>query len=310
MVIKFPLFPYYYANLHSSFLILENLIDFLKQEDFTGYLEFTSLDSNKKHYLFFEAGNPIKAIISHKKIEVVGISDIFHLKNFFLNVVKLPEEELVYWSSIFFNTLLYKDLSTDFTDIVKLLSKLKKEQLTGCLEITDNDDNSLSYVYFVGGNILGIAWQKELFKFHRGEGKISSFINKIKRATFNIYKMDMGKASEVKNKDEIKAKKLLQYILSYFEKKHSKDFNLVLRKICLKGAHEYSFIDPFAGEFEYKKGNLFIADDINLAEIVDGGDFILNSLFQVYKTSQNEKNKIKDFLKQENIYLPIFKSLG
>ncbi|MDK2921995.1 MAG: hypothetical protein PWR24_1552 [Desulfonauticus sp.] len=294
-MLRLPIFPYYYVNLHSSFILLDEFLSFLKKEEFNGFLEF--IFPNKKNFIFLEMGNFYQGVSVNKEINSCTLQDIQN--DFVLNVCKLPEDELIYWSNLYYSKIFYENLSTDFTDTVKLINKLKAEGLNGVLNIKYNK-NHLN-IYFFNGNILGIS-SNENNRFIRGTSQLSNLIPTINEAVFNVYKIVFNEQTSLASELEQikKIKKMLTDLFNYLNS-IDKKFTLNLKKMCLAGANRYPFIDPFSGEFEYSNGKVYIDDTINRQEVKEGVAFILNSIANNYKFSEQQVRDLQKIIEDNGL---------
>lgn len=291
-MLRLPIFPYYYINLHSSFILLDEFLSFLKNEEFNGFLEFVLPD--RKKFIFLEMGNFYQGVSVNKEINPCTLDNIGG--DFILNVCKLPEDELIYWSNLYYSKIFYENLSTDFTDTVKLINKLKSEGLNGVLNI--KYAKGKLDIYFFNGNILGMS-SSENNRFIRGTSKLSSLVQEIDEAVFNVYKIVFNEQASLSSEVE-QIKKMLEELFNYISS-IDKKFSLNLKKICLSGANRYPFIDPFSGEFEFSEGKVYIDEAVNRHEIKEGVNFILTAIGNNYNFSEEQRKEIEKIIKNSGL---------
>ena len=311
MSLDLPVFPFYYANLHSSFIKTENLLAFLEQEEFTGFLEFRVLNSEQRWIIFLENGLFLSCLtVMQGEIKKGSRLEVLELDDFILNISKLPLDEVLFWSRLLLAQKKYTDLSSDFIDVVKFINKLRQEQLNGVLECVEEKTEQTYYVYFWLGNILGIASKKYGYQLMRDKKVMDEMVLAQAKFTFNVYEVNLKDVdSEVEEESMHSLKTGLELILNYLAQHHS-DLNLTLRKVCLAGSKQFIFLDPFAEEFEYKNGKLFVENTINFNELLAASNYILERLFSIYKLGKKEKQNIILLLKDKNIdynYFPCLK---
>jgi hypothetical protein len=307
----FPRFKAYHENLNTYYVDLPKLITFLTNDLFNGYIHIKG--EGKEFFIFFEMGELLKCLdISDNQIKEISWEEITEQLHYneYLNIYFLPEETIFFWANLAYATLLYPNLTSEFTDPVRLLNKLKKEGLTGFIEIIM--DHEKSYIYFQEGSIIGTSssWNKEMFI--PGESEVSVIIGKIEKAIFNVYK--------VEEKAEMNLDKLLEEALKFFEKYISileksigeKKFSTLWRQLALEKAEQYPFLDPFAGEFEYKKGKINLWSDISTVELTEGLKEVClelakeaNLLPQQKEVLEKLKRDYKELIKRLNLF-PLF----
>ncbi len=264
-----PKFQAYQKNMNLYYMDLGKYFEYLKNEMFGGYIKIIVDDS--EYLIFFNMGEIFRCLhIMPKNIEEVDRHTIFEFagKNYFLHAFVLPEEQINYFANIFFNELQLKNLSTEFINTIKLLNKLRKEQLTGFVEINITQVlEGRCYIYFRNGEIIGFADSWHKWQFESNGSKLNAIINKIQKASFNVY--------EVMRSMNIDHKKLLNQVVSFFEgyfmileKAFTNDqFSILLKKSALANVDKYNFLDPFADEFEYKDGKIRIWDGFEPNEV-------------------------------------------
>ncbi len=292
----YPVFPSHQRNLHLSYIILPRLFEFLKNDLFSGYLHIIA--SEYEYFVFFDQGeilNVLKKDLKSKKFETMDLTEMEgEVADDILNIFHLPEETSFYWSNIIKAEILYPNLSSEFSNLIKLINKIKKEKVTGFIEII-SQDNEKSFIYIMDGDILGTSCSWNKWVFEEGDRKISEITNKAINAVFNVYSIDLNKMSNKKeiNKEEIID--LFQKLFSLVEKKvNSKNFSITWRQIALEISDKYPFLDPFANQFEYVNSTITIKGKIFSEELLNG----LKELFESLVARLGVKNKIMSEIEQ------------
>ncbi len=264
-----PKFQTYQKNMNLYYMDLSKYFEYLKNEMYSGYVRIIVDDG--EYLVFFNMGEIFRCLnLMQEKIKEVDSHAIFEFagENYFLHAFALSEDLINYFANIFFNELQLKNLTTEFINIIKLLNKLRKEQLTGFVKI--NIVQSIEgrcYIYFKNGEIIGFSesWHKWVFENNRS--KLNAIINKIQKATFNVY--------EIVKSGSIDHNELFDQVVSFFEgyfkileQAFDKDnFSVLLKKSSLSKADKYNFLDPFADEFEYKDGKIRIWNGFEANEV-------------------------------------------
>lgn len=131
-----------WKSLNSFFIDIDRLLLFLKHEEFIGYIHF--LSQGFQSAIFLQEGDAVagmKEIKEEKKSGPEAVKEILcqarRENNERINVVELPIKKVAMMAEAFgFGChSLYKDLSTDFSSLKKVISKLGKDGFTGFIEI-------------------------------------------------------------------------------------------------------------------------------------------------------------------------------
>ena len=159
-----PKFKVRLNNLHTYYTDLLKLIEFLKNDLFTGYIQIWK--EEKESMIFLDTGQIVKCI-ENKSAKYNDIS-LQHLienlgKEEVIHVFDLPENSVMFWANLYMGKILYPNLSTDFTDTTRLILKLKRENLTGWMEIHLRQEKGI--IYFQNGEIIGTcsSWRNWYF---------------------------------------------------------------------------------------------------------------------------------------------------
>ena len=77
---------------------------------------------------------------------------------------------------------------------------------------------------------------------------------------------------------------MIEELLSIFEKlvhkknKKKADFQKLLKQKFVENAERFSFLDPFAGEFEYAKQKITLSGRVSDRDLVDGVVTVVNEM--------------------------------
>jgi len=289
-----PQFEGYHENLHTFYLNLSNFINFLKNDLFTGYIQIKT--SEKEYLIFLDQGQVLNSLeILNNKYKFLSLGEILsNINEGIVNVYYLPEETASFWANLVTAEILYSNLSTDFTDLVKLIYKLKKEEITGWAEI-NHLQGEKSFIYFQNGIIIGTccSWKKWIFE--EKENNLPEIARRASKAVFNVYKIPLEQTAANINLEDIT--NFFQEYLAILEKIIGKKFFFFLwRQKGIEKAEKYPFLDPFANEFEYKEGKIVFYGDVSEREL-------LEALKEVCAEIIDQKKDLKKRIIQEASYL-------
>jgi hypothetical protein len=240
--------------------------------------------------IFFDKDDLLNAFYKEKELELFGADAIERIVNhggnynFSVNVYKIALDEVYFWSSIPAAEKIYKDLSTEFTDLEGLIRKMSSEKLTGYIDVAIGNGQEGGMIFIINGKIMGGS-----FTWDNGEPSPTKksqdmLISKTKAhgGTFNVCRIPLSK---IKAEGESRAalarpsKNILEMVedlLNIFEKTVSAqkklkiDFTKIIKKKFVENAEQYAFLDPFAGEFEYIDGRLVFTGAASDKELIEG----------------------------------------
>jgi hypothetical protein len=147
-----------YANLNTSFTDFDELLLDLRVKATTGYVlvSFRSYDG----VLFLENGDIVSALeqdAEAKRTSDAAATNIAlraHEKGGCINVYTLAPELLRLLTRVVDAEALYRDLTSSFTSLEKLIEKLQEDKHSGYLEVTLNEGRGGAMVFFESGRLV------------------------------------------------------------------------------------------------------------------------------------------------------------
>jgi hypothetical protein len=270
-----PKFDAYYTNLHSSFLVFEKYLDFLKNEFLNGFVLIEG--NNKKAYMFMFEGEIQTCLCTakkgYKKISPIECSS-YLTDDSFISTYRCLHEQVDFFSKAYTAKLVYNKLSSDIINPVKLMNRCRSDNFTGYIEANDGGSPRNSYIYFYNGDVLGtmnLTSKDGVFENSLGNSAIQ---NKILNTSINLYKL----SPEVRDPEEDRKLviKCFQEIFNMLEAEgQSRDFSSVWRKCALELSDNFVFLDPFAGEFNYKNNTIDLWEKIHIKTAAHGMDALV-----------------------------------
>jgi len=297
----FPRGEVLHKSLSTAFTDFSALLSTLKTGDFNGIIEIEFPDS--KGIIFIDAGEVINAeakvgpdskrIIGKEAIQT--LMTLSNQKDGVINIYRLSPERVAIVAGNLQHEILFKGLSTDFTRLDRLLIKLREEKHNGFIEVRTKEDQAMGVLFLEGGEPVEMFTTPETGPSVFGRKSIPIFVeNAIKQgAIFDVYK-SQGKIlkkeiEEVKEIKEVKEKRvpgrgeelknlspILQEILSQTEKlvdgtSRKKGFFIkIFKESLIEKSEEFPFLDPFAGEFEYREGAIQFTGEVGIKDFAKG----------------------------------------
>jgi hypothetical protein len=313
----FPRGEVVHRNLSTAYTDFPALLSTLKTGDFSGIIEIEFPES--KGTIFVESGEIINAEAkigadSKRMIGQEAIQTLMTLSNQkegVINIYRLSPERVAIVASNLQHEILFKGLSTDFTRLDRLLLKLREDKHNGFIEVLTKEHQAMGVLFLEGGEPVEMFTTPESGPSVFGRKSIPIFVeNAIKQgAIFDVYR-SQGKTlkKEIKEIKEIKEKKvpgrtgelkelipILQEVLSRAEKlvdgasRRKGLFHKVFKESLVEKSEEFTFLDPFAGEFDYREGAIQFTGEIGVKDFTKG---IVECL--VATLSSLEKELLKD----------------
>ena len=285
-------------NLNSYYLDVNKLLEHYQGDVGSGGIYFKSHAA--EGVIFFDQDDLLNAIYREKNAEVSGADAVDQLikaggqYNFSVHVYHISLDEVYFWSSIPAAEEIYKDLSTEFTDLAGLIRKMSSEKLTGYIEVAIGNGRESGLIFIINGKIMGGS-----FSWDNGEPGPTRqnqelLVKKTKKhgGTFNVCRIPLSKMNGTGQGHGSSAKPskstliMMQELLEIFEetfsatKKKKADFNKILKKKFVENAEQYAFLDPFAAEFEYADRRIKFSGIATDQELIDGVTQSLKQLAQ------------------------------
>jgi len=265
----FPKRDSVYQNLNSSFTNFGELLVDLKENNFTGVVQVSYWEYDG--VLLLDNGNIINAIEEINGKIVTGQSAVKNVtvkameKDGAISVFSQKADMITMLASVAKSEIIYENLSTEFTSLKALISKLQSEDHTGYIEITFQVNQKAGYIFLLSGSVI------ESLLVTRGD-EISG-IDVISRiielastsgATFCVYKAAIEEA--LSESEMIKVNYDLPQLLEVWSAIISaaesavdilmgdNTFINTFKDALIEIADDYPFLDPFAAKFQYQDG--------------------------------------------------------
>jgi hypothetical protein len=298
----FPRGEVVHKNLSTAYTDLSALLNTLQLEGFYGAIE---IDFPKaRGFLFVDHGEVINGEIRMEadSERVIGqaavqtLLDLSEQKDGVISIYRLLPEQVVLLANSLTYEVLFKDLSTQFVRLEEFLLKLKEEKHTGFIEVMGKEHHPMGVLFIEGGEPIEMFTTPKTGPSVFGRMSIPIFIENAAKhgAFFNVY----GKRRIVPQVKEIEAKKeegvpieeeatarreegfeetllLFHEFLSNAERmvdalSSGGTFKRAFKKALIEKADEFGFLDPFAGEFEYKNGKIEFTGEAGKEEFARG----------------------------------------
>jgi len=275
-------------NLNIYYLNVRRLVEHYQGEIGCGGVYFKSHAAEGA--IFFDQNELISGFLKDRDNEISGHEAIERLMdaggdyNFNVSVYEIGPEEVYYWASIPTAEQIYKDLSTEFTDLEGLIKKMGSEKLTGYIDVSIGGGRDTGLIFLINGKIMGGAYSWSNGSPSPSKKNQDILINKTKvlGGSFNVCRISLTNSAAPREPDlampgnQAPAIEFLEELLGTFEKvvqlniKKGADFQKLLKQKFVEHADQYAFLDPFAGEFEYAERKITFSGQASDQSLVDG----------------------------------------
>jgi len=303
----FPKGEVRHQNLLTVYTDVSALLSALKSEAFSGIVEIEFPE--KRGTIFIDSGEVLNAEIKEKgntertigKEGIPAFLTSSNQKNGVVHVYRLLPEHVALITSHLQHEVLFKELSTDYTRLDRLLLKLKEDKHDGFIEVLTKGKKPFGVLFVEGGEPIEMFTLPESGPSVFGRKSIPPFLENVSQqggAVLNVYKSlrKIPKKEKpipeekpaLEGKPTLESKPpltgrdglqevipILQQALSNAEKlvdaaTRSGIFIGAFKKCLIEKAETFSFLDPFAGEFEYQDGVIRFSGAVGEKEFTKG----------------------------------------
>jgi hypothetical protein len=240
--------------------------------------------------IFFDQDQLLSGFLKEKNNTLSGHEAIERLLeagntyNYIVTVYHIDSEEVYYWAGIQTAEKIYKDLSTEFTDLEGLIKKMGSEKLTGYIDIRIGSGEKRGFIFLINGKIRGgsCSWGNGMPSPSNAHQELLIQKTKELGGTFNVSRIALNNlptdstpidAGQVHSQTAIV---MMEALLAIFETvvrentKRKADFHKLLKQNLVEHADRFAFLDPFAGEFEYVQQSITFSGRASDRDLVQG----------------------------------------
>jgi hypothetical protein len=299
-----------HENLSTSYVKVGALLADLQVREFTGYVHIGLRGYDA--YVLIDAGAIIGAVeqtgtASRSGSEAVdGLLVRSEQRDGTVSIYEHPTVTVQALAGIIDGTPIYTGLSSDFTDLDKLVRKLSRDkETTWFVEVTATEDLGVGVIYIQNGQADGVYSPLDSPTLS-GSAAIKTMLEVAEAfgATFDVFSVPVevtvapvaepaeaaprlavvreepspapARRAEPDGNDAIaQLVRLMSDVAATIEdavaaRDGSNGFAIELRAGQLEVADRYPFLDPFAAEFEYHAGEIAFVGSVDPAEFAAG----------------------------------------
>ena len=275
-------------NLNSYYLDIKKLFEHYQGDLGSGAIHFKSPSS--EGVIFFDKDELLTGTFKNKGGEVEGkaaidrLSEVLVNENFAVSIYEIDPEKVYFWANIPTAEKIYKDLSTEFTDLEGLIKKMGSEKLTGYIDVSINNGKEGGLIFFSNGEISGGSYSWGEGEVNRSKEAQKLLIEKTKKSggAFDVSRITLPNGVLTSGSRGVGGERLsdvlsaLEELLVIFErivtvnKGKKADFNTMLKRKFVTKAEQFGFLDPFAAEFKYVDQKISFTGNASNEELAKG----------------------------------------
>ncbi len=288
MIIVIPKEKPVIENLNSYYLDIRKLVEHYQGQLGAGGIHFKSPVA--EGVIYFDKDELLGGVFKDKERNIQGkevpdsIIEASSQYNFVISIYEIAQNKIYFWANMPDAKKIYKNLSTEFTDLEGLMKKMSSEKLTGYIEVVINNGSEGGLVFFSDGEIIGgsYSWGKGEVSSLKENRELLVAKTKDSGGVFHVSSIEASKqpvAEEISGNEQktaadilIVLEELLQIVESEAAKKKNieRDFSSLLKKKFVEKADIYFFLDPFADEFKYSAGKITFTGEATDEELLRG----------------------------------------
>ena len=288
-------------NLNIYYLDVRKLVEHFQGEIGSGGIYFKSHAA--EGVIFFDQEQLVSGFFKDKDLTFSGNEAVERLLaagdeyNFSVNIYQIGPEEVYFWAGIPTAEKIYKDLSTEFTDLEGLIKKMSAEKMTGYIDVAIGDGKEKGLIFLINGKNMGGSYSWGNGTPSPSKKNRDQLIQKTKElgGTFNVCRISFKNPQRLNEPvaeatDNLPAAiVMIEELLRIFEevvhkkRKKKADFHKLLKQKFVENAERFAFLDPFAGEFEYAEQKITLSGRVSDRDLVDGVVAVVNEMAREMK---------------------------
>ena len=262
-----------YANLNTSFTSFEALIGDLQERKLTGYVEVTA--PGYTGTMLLSEGEIVNAqeVTGDRRVAgpaaARGVAERAAEKDGMINVFSAFPDVVLLLNRLMDSRPLYRDLTSAFTSLDRLISKLRGDGLTGYVEVHVGEGLAAGVIYLAGGEPVESVFSTGQ-EMMNGQAALNAIVSAVNAdgGTFNVFveagqQAVAGAPAQAPVQEGYRAE-----LMAFWEEVISRAeatidgfskpgrFLLGFKEVLVSRAVTYPFLDPFAAEFSYAGGHI------------------------------------------------------
>jgi hypothetical protein len=264
-----------YANLNTSFTAFDALLADLAFKRTTGHVDVTF--PGYQGALLLGGGEIVQAVEMVDGEKVTGPSAAHHIiarageKNGSITVYSLAPEIVALIQRVIDARPLYRDLTSAFVSLERLIAKLRSDGLTGYVEVSVAEGQGMGIIFLSAGEPVECVFQGS-GDATTGNQALETIVQSVTNVggSFNVF-VEAGAPAAAGAAVPAPAARddaLRDELIAFWEDVISRTealadglskpgrFLLAFKEVLVSRAVTYPFLDPFAADFQYAGGHI------------------------------------------------------
>jgi hypothetical protein len=278
-----------FKGLNSYYVDVTKLLEHFSSSNATGCIKFSSSDTNG--IVFYSNNRFISplCVVSGKTYfnddAIAAIKKITLIKKCQIDIYAIDESQILFWANLSKAKTLYDNLTTDLTDLGKLVRKVETEKITGIIEVSIQNGNKPALMLFYQGVLVGThrPWVDEQLT---NDDSVVDYLGRetsrhggsfcVKTIPVDEVTAEPPSTALSDTRSDVTAAEILAmvgemiYALESLVSERVKGhglFSSTLKKKFIEKADLYPFLDPFADEFAYSERKVRFDGDATSVEL-------------------------------------------
>lgn len=270
----FPRDRIIYSNLNTAFTAFDALLEDCRARKLTGYVEVAF--PGYTGTLILSEGEILNGVVSAGPDLVSGpaairsIAERAPARDGTITVSTAFPDVVLLVNRLMDSRPLYKDLTSAFTSLDRLIAKLRTDAITGYVEVHVTGDAGVGVIYLQDGEPIESVFAAPRVPMMSGQDALNAIVAAVNSAggTFNVYIEASAPAAIGLPRQVPQAESYRQDLLAFWSDVLQRveqyvdgvskpgRFALAFKETLVNRAATYPFLDPFAAEFAYTGGTI------------------------------------------------------
>lgn len=292
-----------YSNLNTSFTAFDALLEDCRNRKLTGYVEvhFPGYTGS----LILSEGEILNGVVTAGADNITGPAAIRNIaeratqRDGTISVATAFPDVVLLVNRLMDSRPLYKDLTSAFTSLDRLIAKLRTDAITGYVEVQVSGEAGVGVIYLQDGEPIESVFAAPRLPMMSGQDALNAIVAAVNTAggTFNVFIEASAPSTIGLPRQAPQAESYRHDLLAFWAEVIQRveqyvdgvsrpgRFALAFKETLVNRAATYPFLDPFAAEFAYTNGTIEfhgpLPDDFSKALGDCLGDTVSRLAFQI-----------------------------
>ncbi|WP_322817869.1 hypothetical protein [Tepidiforma sp.] len=292
-----------YSNLNTAFTAFDALLEDCRNRKLTGYVEVAF--PGYTGTLILSEGEILNGVVTAGADHITGPAAIRNIaeraaqRDGTITVATAFPDVVLLVDRLMESRPLYKDLTSAFTSLDRLIAKLRTDAITGYVEVQVSGEAGTGVIYLQDGEPIESVFTAPRLPMMSGQDALNAIVAAVNTAggTFNVFIEASAPSAIGLPRQAPQAESYRHDLLAFWAEVIQRveqyvdgvsrpgRFALAFKETLVNRAATYPFLDPFAAEFAYTNGTIEfhgpLPDDFSKALGDCLGDTVSRLAFQL-----------------------------